>query len=155
MSFPETVRGTTGGDEVPVSGLCGAAWLGGDRYVAAQRQGGDLIAFRMRLDNGDKPRAVLELLAVPGGGTSSRTDVAFDTIQQRMLVVDDSPPAMPAIRIDDANASESFDTPAVQCAARCHSALQNQPLIGASKPATMWGVLDGRILLFGPVGKGS
>ena len=37
----------------------------------------------------------------------------------------------------------------------CHSALQNQPLIGASKPATMWGVLDGRILLFGPVGKGS
>jgi len=36
----------------------------------------------------------------------------------------------------------------------CHSARQNQPLIGASKPATVWGVLDGRILLFEPVGKG-
>jgi hypothetical protein len=117
VSFPETAQGTAG-DEVPVSGLCGVAWLGGDRYVAAPRQGGDLIAFRMPLDGGGKPRAILESRAVPGGGPSSRTDVAFDSIQQRMLVVDDSPPAMHAIRLDDANASESLDIPAVQRAAR-------------------------------------
>ena len=116
VSFPETARGTAG-DEVPVWGLCGVAWLGGDRYVAAPRQGGHLIAFRMPLDGGGKPRAILESQAVPGGA-SSRTDVAFDTIQQRLLVVDDSPPAMQAIRLDDANASESLDIPAVQLAAR-------------------------------------
>ena len=117
VSFPETARGTAG-DEVVVSGLCGVAWLGGDRYVAAPRQGGHLIAFRMPLDNGGKPRAILGAQAVPGGGPLSRTDVAFDTIQQRLLVVDDSPPAMHAIRLDDANASESLDIPAVQIEAR-------------------------------------
>ena len=118
VSFPETVRSKTTGHEVPVSGLCGVAWLGGDRYVAAPRQGGHLIAFRMPLDNGGNPRAILEAQAVPGGGPSRKTDVAFDTIQQRMLVVDDSPPAMHAIRLDDASASESLDIPAVQRAAR-------------------------------------
>jgi hypothetical protein len=117
VSFPETARGTAG-DEVPVSGLCGVAWLGGDRYVAAPRQGGHLIAFRMPLDGGGKPRAILEPLAVPGGGPSGRTDVAFDTIQQRILVIDDSPPSIHAIRLDDADASASLDVPAVQLATR-------------------------------------
>ncbi len=117
LAFPETVRGTVG-DEVVVAGLCGVAWLGGDRYVAAPRRGGHLIAFRMPLDGGGNPRAILESQAVPGGGPSSSTDVSFDSIQQRLLVVDDSPSAMHEIRLDDANATESLDIPAVQIAAR-------------------------------------
>jgi len=116
VSFPETAPGTAG-DEVLVSGLCGVAWLGGDRYVAAPRQGGHLIAFQMPVDDGGKPRAILEPQALPGG-TSSRTDVAFDAIQYSLLVVDDSPPAMHTIRLDHTKASTSLDIPAVQLAAR-------------------------------------
>jgi len=71
----------------------------------------------MPLDSGGKPRAILESQAVPGGA-SSRTDVAFDTIQQRLLVVDDSPPTMHTIRLDDADASASLEIPADQLAAR-------------------------------------
>jgi len=37
----------------------------------------------------------------------------------------------------------------------CHSALQNRPRIGASKPAIGWVVLAGIILLCGPIGKWS
>jgi len=49
---------------VPVTGLSGIAWLGGDRYVAAMDNSRHVLLFRLTLSQTGKPLAVAGLRAV-------------------------------------------------------------------------------------------
>jgi hypothetical protein len=122
VPFPDAVR-TTEGDELPMVGLCGVAWLGGDRYVAAPREGESIVVFRMPVDDQGKPRAVVEPQVTPGGGFPRRTDVAFNVVQQRMIAVNDLPPAIQTFPIKNSGIGESLSIPPAQLAARAGKGL--------------------------------
>jgi hypothetical protein len=116
LTMPDAVPDVAG-RSVSISGLCGVAWLGDDRYAAVPRTGEHIVTFRLPITAAGSAPAILEPRAVPIGGSRRRTDVAFDNVDQRLLVVDDVDPLVHAGRLDD-TAWVPLDVPAVQATAR-------------------------------------
>lgn len=63
VTLPATAADAAG-NTVPVTGLSGIAWLGGDRYVAAMDNSRHVLLFRLTLSQTGKPLAVDGLRAV-------------------------------------------------------------------------------------------
>lgn len=63
LTLPATAADAAG-NVVPVTGLSGIAWLGGDRYVAAMDNSRHVLLFRLTLSQTGKPLAVEEVRAV-------------------------------------------------------------------------------------------
>lgn len=63
ITLPATADDAAG-NAVPVTGLSGVTWLGGDRYVAAMDNSRHVLLFRLTLSQTGKPLAVERLRAV-------------------------------------------------------------------------------------------
>jgi hypothetical protein len=63
LTLPSTAADAAG-NAVPVTGLSGVAWLGGDRYVAAMDNSRHVLLFRLTLSQTGKPLAVDGMRAV-------------------------------------------------------------------------------------------
>jgi hypothetical protein len=63
LTLPATAADAAG-NAVPVTGLSGITWLGGDRYAAAMDNSRHVLLFRLTLSQTGKPLAVQDLRAV-------------------------------------------------------------------------------------------
>jgi hypothetical protein len=111
------------GKSIPISGLCGVAWLGDDRYVAVPKTGDHMIVFRLPITASGSPNSIVAARAVPIGGPGHRTDVAFDETGQQLLVVDDVEPLVYAGRIGPHASLKRLGVPTAQTTARAGKGL--------------------------------
>ena len=116
LTMPDAVPDEAG-RSVSISGLCGVAWLGEDRYVAVPKADEHVVTFRLPVTAAGSSSAILAPRAVAISGSRHRTDGAYDAVDQRLLVVDDVEQLVHAGRLDG-RAWATVDVPAALATAR-------------------------------------